>query len=82
MMDDEPTPLEFLRAVYLNEGLPLSVRMRAACEAAPYMHAKMSAIALSSMSSNDFAAALDRAIERSGKPPLMIEGKVERCEER
>ena len=37
MMDDQPTPLDFLKAVYLNEGLPLTVRMRAAIEAAPYM---------------------------------------------
>ena len=37
MMDDEPTPLDFLKAVYLNEGLPLTVRMRAAIEAAPYI---------------------------------------------
>ena len=72
-MDEEPTPLDFLKAVYLNEGLPLTVRMRAATEAAPYMHAKLGAMAITSMSSNDFAAALDRAIARSGKAPLLIE---------
>ena len=38
---DEPTPLDFLKAVYLNEGLPLTVRMRAAIEGAPYMHPKL-----------------------------------------
>jgi hypothetical protein len=43
-MDEEPTPLDFLKAVYLNEGLPLTARMRAATEAAPYMHAKLGAI--------------------------------------
>jgi|SRR5215471_582622 len=32
------TPLEFLQAVYSNEGLPISVRMRAAIEAAPFIH--------------------------------------------
>jgi hypothetical protein len=35
-MSDRPSPLEFLEAVYLNEQLPLTVRMRAAIEAAPY----------------------------------------------
>jgi hypothetical protein len=32
------TPLDFLQAVYRNEGLPLTVRMKAAIEAAPYVH--------------------------------------------
>ena len=39
-MSSEPTPLDFLRAVYLNDQLPLSVRMRAAEAAAPYCHPK------------------------------------------
>jgi len=43
---NEPTPLDFLKAVYLNEGLPLSVRMKAAIEAAPYVHPKLSATAV------------------------------------
>jgi hypothetical protein len=34
-MSNEPTPLDFLEAIYLNEGLPLSTRLRAAIEAAP-----------------------------------------------
>ena len=63
---DEPTPLDFLKAVYLNEGLPLTVRMRAAVEAAPYMHPKLSAVAVGYVSADSFAARLDRAIARSG----------------
>jgi hypothetical protein len=63
-MIEEPTPLDFLKAVYLNEGLPLSVRMRAAIEAAPYMHAKLSATAI--LQSADFSEKLERAILRSG----------------
>ena len=46
MNDSQPTPLDFLTAVYLNEQLPLSVRMRAAIEAAPYRHPKLTATAL------------------------------------
>jgi hypothetical protein len=32
-MSDNVTPLEFLRAVYCNEGVPLDKRMKAAIEA-------------------------------------------------
>jgi hypothetical protein len=42
----DPTPLDFLKAVYCNEGLPLHVRMKAAIEAAPYVHPKLSATAV------------------------------------
>jgi hypothetical protein len=57
-----PTPLDFLKAVYLNEGLPLNVRLRAAIEAARYFHPKLSATAV--LQADDFAAALDRAVMR------------------
>lgn len=69
------TPLEFLRAVYCNDQLPLSVRMRAAVEAAPYVHPKLSAVAVGHMTGSDFASALDRAIERSRAQPKLIEAK-------
>jgi hypothetical protein len=59
------TPLEFLQAVYSNEGLPISVRMRAAIEAAPFIHPKLSVSA--QVSSDEFAAALERAVKRSAK---------------
>jgi hypothetical protein len=65
-MDDlteQPTPLEFLTAVYCNENFPLSVRMRAAIEAAQYKHPRLAVMA--TVSSGDFAEALDRAIQRS-----------------
>jgi hypothetical protein len=67
MSYEEPTPLDFLRAVYLNEGLPLNVRLRAAIDAAPYFHPRLSAMAVASMSGKDFAAQLERAIQRSGR---------------
>jgi hypothetical protein len=35
-MKHEPLSLDFLRAVYLNEELPLSVRMRAESVALPF----------------------------------------------
>jgi hypothetical protein len=69
---NEPTPLDFLRAVYLNDQLPLSVRMRAAIEAAPYMHAKL-AVTAHIADTDDFAARLERALARSGMAPKVIE---------
>jgi hypothetical protein len=66
-VNDAPTPLEFLTAIYCDEGLPLSTRMRAAIECAQYRHPKLGAIATTNMNGQDFASLLERAIERSGK---------------
>jgi hypothetical protein len=71
-MDDVPSPLDFLRAVYLNEGLPLSVRMKAAIEAAPYYHPKLSATSI--LDPQDFADRLEKAITRSGVRLLEVKG--------
>jgi hypothetical protein len=64
-MNKRPTPLEFLEAVYCDENLPLTVRMRAAVECAPYVHPKLGVIAISSVNGASFGAMLDRAILRS-----------------
>jgi hypothetical protein len=40
-----PTPLEFLQSIFRDETVPLPVRMKAAIEAAPYVHPKLTAIA-------------------------------------
>jgi hypothetical protein len=70
-----PSPLEFLQAVYSNEGLPLSARLKAAVEAAQYVHPKLAVTA--TINSGDFATQLDQAVERSRKvSPTMIEGTV------
>jgi hypothetical protein len=76
-MSKEPEPLDFLKAVYLNEQLPLSVRMRAAIEAAPYVHPKLSAMAVSSLDGASFAAHLDKAILRPREPPRQIEHRAD-----
>jgi hypothetical protein len=67
-----PSPLEFLQAVYSNEGLPLSARLKAAIEAAQYVHPKLAVTA--TIESGDFAVRLDQAIERSRRVS-MIEAK-------
>jgi hypothetical protein len=75
-MGAKVTPLEFLEAVYENEQLPLSVRMRAAIEAAPYMHAKLTAQANFHFDAS-FAVRLDKAIAivRSQQPMKLIEAQ-------
>jgi hypothetical protein len=70
MSDEEAeiTPIDFMEAVYLNPNLPLNTRLRAAIEAAPYKHPKLSAVAHGHFDGTDFATQLEKAIERSRKP--------------
>jgi hypothetical protein len=44
MVPSNATPLEFLRQVYTDASVPLPLRIRAAVEAAPFAHPKLSAI--------------------------------------
>src|SRR5262249_50681880 len=74
-LQQRATPLEFLQAVYRNEGLPISIRMRAAIEAAPFIHPKLSVSA--QVNSEDFAAALDRATKRSAQVLKVIEPTID-----
>jgi hypothetical protein len=74
---DAETALELLQTVYRDQRVPLPVRMRAAALAIPFETPKLGSMAISSMSENDFAAALDRAIERSSK---LINGRAEQVE--
>jgi hypothetical protein len=87
--DDEPeliqlielapgeTSLNFLQRVYRSVKQPMSRRLRAAIEALPHEHPRLGAIATASMNGQDFASMLERAIERSGNAPLMIEARSE-----
>jgi hypothetical protein len=68
---DEVTALELLQSIYRSPGVSISMRMRAASLALPFEAPKLSAMALTSMTSHDFAIALDKAIERSGKKSEM-----------
>jgi hypothetical protein len=55
--------LEFLRAVYCNDKLPLSVRMRAAGMALPFEHPKLAVTAV--VTDQSFSERLERAVLRS-----------------
>ena len=58
----EADPLTFLKAVYMNVELPLSVRMRAAMAVLPFIHPKLAVTAV--VSEQDFATVLDRRLKR------------------
>jgi len=71
-----------LQSIYRDENRPDSMRIRCAVEALPYENPRVSAVAVSHMNDQDFATALDRAIERSRSPlplpaPKQIEARVE-----
>ncbi len=58
----EMDPLVFLKAVYMNAELPLSVRMRAAIELLPFTHPKLAVVA--QVTENDIATLLDKRLKR------------------
>jgi hypothetical protein len=72
-MSEQVTSLEFLRAVYQNNDLRLSVRMRAAKEMLPYEYPRLAVVAQVGDDSS-FAERLERALARSA--PKVIEAKA------
>ena len=65
------TSLQLLQAIYKNRKQPLNVRVRCAIEALAHEYPKVSAVQVSHMNGQDFASALERAIQRS-KAPLAL----------
>jgi hypothetical protein len=70
-----PDALTFLKAVYRNPSLPLSVRMRAAIAALPCETPKL-AVTATTGDMKGFAAQLEAARRRSGKL-VVIDAKPE-----
>jgi hypothetical protein len=67
--------LDFLQKVYRSSRQPLAVRMRAAAIAIQFESPKLTAVALSNMNNDGFAARLERAFARSREPLKAIELK-------
>src|SRR5215469_7365984 len=67
------TSLQLLQTVYRDRKQPLNVRVRCAVEALAHEYPRVSAVAVSHMNGQDFASALERAIQRS-KQPLPLPG--------
>ena len=61
--------MHFLKAVYMDAKLPLSVRMRAAIEVLPFTHPKLAVTA--QVTENDFAELLDRRLRRMEEAKLI-----------
>jgi hypothetical protein len=76
---DDASALDFLCAVYRCRDQPMARRMKAASEAAQYMHPTFKATAMV-VANDSFAARLEAAIARSGLTKdraLLIEAQSE-----
>ena len=71
------TALELLRLAYRGKIKLTPQQARCAIESLPYETPKLSATAITTMNGQDFASALERAIERSKQPPPLLNGPVE-----
>ena len=69
-IDPRATPLEFLQTVYRNPKQPMQRRLKAAIEAAEYVHPRLAVTA--TLNAGDFADQLEQAIKRSR---MVIEAK-------
>jgi hypothetical protein len=68
----DATPLDGLRAIYTNGKIPLSTRLRAMTEAAPYVHPKLAVTA--SIEGKDFAVLLENRLKKlNGEKAKVIE---------
>jgi|SRR6516162_6786441 len=63
--------LRLLQMVYRGEAKASPQQMRAAIESLPYENPKLSAISVGYLNATDFAARLDRAIDRSERAKLI-----------
>ena len=72
--------LPLLQMAYRGKVQLTPQQMRAAIEALPFEVPKLSATAISSMDEKSFAAALERAIERSKSPPPLLNAPLEQID--
>jgi hypothetical protein len=62
------SPLEFLQSVYSDRQVPLHVRVKAACEAAQYVHPKLS---IAANYNAGFASRLEAMMSARGLHPVI-----------
>jgi hypothetical protein len=67
------SPLEFLQSVYSDPQVPLRVRMKAAAEAAPYVHPKLS---IAANINSGFASRMETMMEARGLRPVIDAKRV------
>ena len=72
--EGEIRALGYLQSIYRDAMEATTVRMRAAIECLPFENPKLSATAIATMDGATFAQALDRCLERSSKPPPLLNG--------
>ncbi len=65
----DATPLQFLQAVYCNENVPLSARLKAATEAAQYVHPRLAVTGV--IESQGLGALLDARLKRLAEKKLL-----------
>jgi len=70
-LPDDIKALPLLQMAYRGQVKLTPQQMRAAVESLPFENPKLSAMAVTRMDDKSFAAALDRAIERSQSPLVM-----------
>jgi len=71
VLPEGTTATQALEMVYRGEIVLSPQQMRAAIECLQFENPKVSAVAVTHMNGQDFASALDRAIERSRSPLVM-----------
>ena len=69
--------LPLLQMAYRGKVKLTPQQARCAIEALPYETPKLSATAIATMDGKDFAAALDRTIERGQQPVPLLNGSIE-----
>jgi hypothetical protein len=72
MIEAPQGALAFLKAVYQNKAMPLSVRMRAAIEALPFETPKLSATAMGAI---DRCFADQQFADRSAADQVLVHGR-------
>lgn len=76
-LPENVSALTLLQMVYRGALKVSPQQMRAAIESLPYENPKLSAMAITAMTGNDFARALDRAIDRSNKARVIEHRAIE-----